>query len=1129
MRRSLIASAVAATLMCAVTGRTQTRQLVLSGRTIDSVGVAVSATIVVRTANARRDSLAGITSGADGAFRLVLPATLPSLSLEARVGTGPITRLDLDSAGIAGAEARPMVLRLGRATQLASVQVRARFQRRPSVFGFFEGEPASRIDRAGPGTTDWLDAMRVGTADAILAATPELLVQGDGFSALGVPSSSNQVQIGGVRVPMDLVSGPLNGTVTVSPWDATIGGSAGAVINLLLAAASPIQTAYGAVRLGASGIPSALERPTSGSSLAFPVQVNAGLTGPLGRLGYRLNVFGTERTAHLTAWDQSLTSADRLALDSIARVLHAPTLATEDRVRRAGLTGRLDFRPSDTKRVLALTSGASQTNAALNGVADFVSGAAAQFAKEQVGFLQLESTQVLGARVLSSSIFTMTRSVSQTEAATNAPSLFVTDPSLGQIAQLGGAAPVPTLTVSSLEARSTATWYSRDNATRFVVQLQARGGSARTSVVEAHNVFLAASLADVAVGRAVGLTRTDARSGMTVTTLVVAPSINLRQDLGSQGILSMGARADGWTVGSLTTEAHLRAVDISPRASFLRRLYTSRTAGQPAATLRFGLGRFTDWPNVTQWSDASASSTLVQTTCAGQSVPVVNLTNPNAACAADAMSARTMLAADRLLRPVQSDRADLSLAIARLPFGTRADFGVSAARTTRIAVRESPFARLAVASVLTGDGGRQIYAPTTLIGLDGSVPVRSVPSGADGLTVLRSEGSSRATQFRVRLLSRNPFARVRLETSYAFTMGNERVWNLSDVRGAPHGSTAPLTAAGRHTVAFSAGVWVRDVELRFSGMLRSGSRFTPIADRDLNGDGRANDPVFVTATDAVRFTAAVPSYLRSCIEANVARVAALNSCTGSWSLTSLAFATIPGVHLGLPLGSSVDLLLSNLLGVFARAGGSRAVIFGPPATGSMVLAHVTSFSSRDQQFQTEPLSGFGALTGLSGQLSEPIRLSLGIRAPLGRSVIAQRAVLALATIRTDSSARARARAATQLFSDLPPLPMLVLQGGEDVQLTAAQRQALMGLMSRWQASMSRLFAEATEANPRDARTSVTRLSDARARFFEEAIQIAAEIARALTADQLERLPDGIQRLLSARFLRFLATQDAATG
>lgn len=109
----------------------------------------------------------------------------------------------------------------------------------------------------------------------------------------------------------------------------------------------------------------------------------------------------------------------------------------------------------------------------------------------------------------------------------------------------------------------------------------------------------------------------------------------------------------------------------------------------------------------------------------------------------------------------------------------------------------------------------------------------------------------------------------------------------------------------------------------------------------------------------------------------------------------------------------------------------------------------------------------------------------------------------------DSSARAQARAAAQFFGDLPPIPVVVMQGGEDVEITGAQRQALGALMGRWQASMTRLFADA--------------------RFFEEAIQIFAEITRVLTADQIERLPEGIQRLLNPRFLRFLATQDAATG
>ena len=682
--------------------------------------------------------------------------------------------------------------------------------------------------------------------------------------------------------------------------------------------------------------------------------------------------------------------------------------------------------------------------------------------------------------------------------------------------------------MSAVEGRSTATWYSANNATRMVAQLQARGEWARATPVDGHNVFLATTVTDAAAGRAVGLTRTEARAKSTVSSLVVAPSVNIRQDLGRQGILSVGARADAWTVGSLTPGA-LRAMDVSPRLSFLRRLYPSTTASQPVATLRLGLGRFTDWPTVPQWSDAAVASAVAGTTCAGPSVPAINLADPNAVCAADATASRTALTADPQLRPVQSDRGDLSLAIARLPFKTRAEVGVSAARTTRVPVRESPHDGLVATNILTGDGGRQSYTPAGRIGADGSVPIFALPMGVDGSTRLRSDGGSQVTQLRARLTTRDPFARVRLDLSYAYTMGREQQWSVSDADGAPHGTSAPLSAGGRHTLAFAAGVWVSDVEVRFSGILRSGARFTPLADRDLNGDGRANDPVFLTTANTARFRAAVPSYLQSCVDAAVGHVAALNSCTGPWSLTSLVFATIPGVHLGLPLGSSVDLLLSNALGVLAHGGARRDLVFGRPTSSSPMLANVTGFSASSQTFQIDPLSGFGALPGVSPQLSEPVGFSIGVRAPLGRSVTTQRAAVAMAAVRSDSSARAQARAASQFFGDLPPLPVLVMQGGEDAQLTAAQRQALGGLMGRWQASMSRLFAEATTGARRDGPPAAVRLAKARAKFLAEAIQIAAEITQVLTADQIERLPEGIQRLLNPRFLRFLATQDAATG
>ncbi len=106
--------------------------------------------------------------------------------------------------------------------------------------------------------------------------------------------------------------------------------------------------------------------------------------------------------------------------------------------------------------------------------------------------------------------------------------------------------------------------------------------------------------------------------------------------------------------------------------------------------------------------------------------------------------------------------------------------------------------------------------------------------------------------------------------------------------------------------------------------------------------------------------------------------------------------------------------------------------------------------------------------------------------------------------------------------------MVVLQAGEGIQITAAQRRALQALGGRWQASAARLILNAYADGKRgeDGRTAHQRLMSARGDFLAEASAITAEIRQLLSADQVDLLPDGVQRLLNPRFWNYISLQDA---
>lgn len=1114
---------------CAAQNLRAQSSVILHGKTTDSTG-GVSSLISVRSSSNNPVEIARGIAGADGSFSVTLSALPARVVVEASTSTGLSGGIEIDSLAVRGSSERPIVIRLRRAQALAPVQVRGHYQRRPSVFSFFEGEPSTRVEPTGLGTTDWLDPLAIGEIGALLRASPDLLVTADGGgSVLGAPGSSNQLQIGGVRVPNGLISGQLNGNIAVSPWDVTIGGAAGATVNLFMAPAGRYRSAYTTLRSGIGGVPGWIGSADQAPGVSVPAQVSASATGPVGRFGYRANVFLSRDVTSLPYWNRTLDDQQRGVLDSLSGVLGVPTIRANERHVQGGVIGRLDLVPFDNKRVLALTSALTRSTLTGGTRGGYLTGSLGTDLVENVGLLQLESTRVLGERVLWTSLLSTSWTERDVARASLAPTVIATDTSAGNVFVTGGAAPQPTSGVFAAEARTTGTWYSRNNSARYVAQLQTRFERARVGALDPHSIFTAASIDALQNGQAISLGRESGSAAATASSIVLAPAVSARYDLGRNGSLLLGLRADAWTTSGVATSGAMRYVDISPRVSLFRRLGTRSANRGPIATLRLGVGRFTDWPSVQQWSDAWRGVGTSEEVCAGANVPAIVLTAEAPACIGGGVIqaiGRTVAGSD--LRPTAANRTDVSIAIAEIAPGVRAEFGGALAQNTRIAARLSPLANAPVVDRLSGEGDRALLVSAATIGAAGIVPVAPIPSGLSDATQLVSDARSTAAQWRVRLATQDPFARTKWNAVYTLTTGQERSLAIASPTSAPGFISGPLAAGGRHTFALSVGEWIGDTEIRLAGIARSGIRFTPLADRDLNGDGRINDAAYIPQAESEMWASMVSPSIRSCIRAAAGRIATVNSCTGPWSVSSLLLASIPGVRLGLRHGSMVEVQVSNPLAAIARSSGH--VTFGDVAVVDPILVHVTGFNSTEQRFRGEPLKHFGTPLGLSSGVSDPVRLAVGIRIPLGPSVTSQRADAALRALESDTSGRARQRAAMQYLSDLPPIPMIVLQSGEGIQLTADQRKALQALAGRWQASAARIVVSAAGKNGRaeDGRAPHERLVRARAVFLTEVSAIAAEIRQLLSADQIDLLPDGVQRLLNPRFLHFLATQDAAT-
>jgi hypothetical protein len=879
------------------------------------------------------------------------------------------------------------------------------------------------------------------------------------------------------------------------------------------------------VRSGASGVPDWVGGGDGG--ITVPIQLSLASSGPLGRLGYRANAFIAREVTSMPEWTRQLGAGQLTVLDSIAHLLGAPTDRTSGRTVQGGVIGRLDLVPFSEKRVVSLTSALTHSSEMATTGSGFVTGGLGIESTDDVGLLQFESTQVLGERVLwTSNASTSFARESFTRAAA-APTVIASDDALGSVLFTGGASPEPTSSVLDVQAKTSGTWYSVDNKTRYVVQLQARFERAHLEPNGPHATFTTSSLDALRDGEATSLTRTSGTAGASAISLVFAPAVSAHRDLGRNASVVVGARADAWTTSGILPDNNLRYVDISPRIGILRRLGARSGHRGAVATLRVGAGRFTDWPNVRQWSDAWRDGGAFSV-CTGTTVPAIDVNSDSATCAIGATTrilGRTVAAAG--LRPAVSNRVDASVAFASIAPGVRAEIGGALSQNRRMLSTASPFEGATVVDRLLDEGDRALLVTANSIDASGVVPVASTSSETPLASYLVSSGASTATQWRLRLATQDLFATTTWSIAYTATTGNERSAVIASPTASPGLVSGPLAAGGRHTFAFSLGQWVGDAQFRLAAMVRSGVRYTPIADRDLNGDGLVNDAVYVPSSEAASWANDVNRGMRNCIRAAAGRMVGVNSCTGPWSVTSLFLASVPAARFGLPRGSTLEVQLSNPLGALGQI---RGITFGSSTRPNPTFLHITGYDSAARQFRGVPLKGFGAPVGLAAGLSDPVRLAMSIRIPLGPSVSSQRADAAVREFASDTSFRDRQRTAMDFLNDVPPIPLVILQAGAAIQLTADQRTSLEGLSARWRASAATIVmrAYADSSSLGSTRTARARLLTARTAFVVEAAAMVAEIRDVLSPDQIELLPETVQGFLNPRLWWYLSLQDAAT-
>jgi hypothetical protein len=312
---------------------------------------------------------------------------------------------------------------------------------------------------------------------------------------------------------------------------------------------------------------------------------------------------------------------------------------------------------------------------------------------------------------------------------------------------------------------------------------------------------------------------------------------------------------------------------------------------------------------------------------------------------------------------------------------------------------------------LADEGGRPVYVPAdSIVPATGTVsPTASRVQPAFGRVVLiRSDLESDTKQLSV-ALSGGTRRGATVRVSYTLTRSRDQ--SSFACCSASQGFAAPTTAGDpnvpewatsdlerRHALLATATYPLSDgLEIGMVGRLLSGAPFTPLVGSDLNGDGARNDRAFLfdpatesdtaIATGMRSLLSSASAGLRGCLQRQLGRIAARNSCTGPWQPSLDLQINWHPAWFGADRRLTLSLLTVNLLGGLDEwlHGAAQRQGWGNSSSPDPVLLYVRGFDPGTERFRYAVNGRFGSLASAVGGVVAPFQLALQGQLTLGPS------------------------------------------------------------------------------------------------------------------------------------------------
>jgi hypothetical protein len=308
---------------------------------------------------------------------------------------------------------------------------------------------------------------------------------------------------------------------------------------------------------------------------------------------------------------------------------------------------------------------------------------------------------------------------------------------------------------------------------------------------------------------------------------------------------------------------------------------------------------------------------------------------------------------------------------------------------------------------LADEGNRPVFVPPTSIGagsgLTSTVESRRHPEFThvnERRSDLGSRSSSLTGELRVYPVMSRFGSGIKVPLWFAYTFADTRQ-QFSGFTGTtasdPRITGWQPAQASRHTVLFSATLHVPDWFRITPGLtLRSGLRYTPIVQGDVNADGvSSNDRAFVfdpraTSDAALRegmsaLLDAASGRTAHCLGAQLGGIAAPNSCTGPWSATLNATVTVDPARIRLQNRGVLQLRVLNVLAGLDHLahGGGRLHGWGQPAYPDPVLLQVRGFDPVARRYRYTVNRSFGDTRMYRDQFQMPFRIAIDMSFDVG--------------------------------------------------------------------------------------------------------------------------------------------------